>query len=192
MYERQDKYYDMAKKQGLRARSSFKLKELQEKYSLIKRGNAVLDIGCAPGGWLQIAKKYTKGVIVGVDLVKIKPVSGTFFIQGDITERETLEKIKKKSLFFDVVISDIAPKTTGMRERDQFLSLELSRMSFDMAKVLLNKNGSFAVKTFQSQETVDLFKDIKKSFTFAKRYTPKSTREGSKEIYIVATGFKKG
>jgi len=187
-YNQKDHYFMKAKKEGFRARSSYKLIEIAKKYQLIRKNDSVLDIGCAPGSWLQVIKKMTRGRIVGVDLVSIKPIEGVEFIQGNIEDKEVKEQLKGK---FDVVLSDIAPKTTGMRERDQVISYILSRESFIIAKKLLNTNGNFLVKTFQSQETEDLVKEIKPFFTFVKRYSPESTRQGSKEIYIVATGYKK-
>jgi len=183
MYERRDKFYEKAKKAGYRARSSYKLIEIQKKYNLIKKNDDVLDIGCAPGSWLQVVKKYTKGKIVGVDIVPMKKVSGVKFIKEDVREIKFSEK-------FDVVISDIAPKTTGSREEDQFLSYELSRESFLVAKKNLKKNGNFLVKTFQSQDTEELVKEMKPFFGFLKRYVPKSTRQSSKELYIIGLGFK--
>ena len=190
MYERKDYFYEKAKKSGLRARSSYKLIEIQNKYKIIKKNDSVLDIGCAPGSWLQIIKKFTKGNILGVDLVNVKPLKGVDFIQMDVTDVEFVPLIKEKYGLFNVIVSDIAPKTSGVRARDQALSYELSRMSFIVATKLLKKGGNFVVKTFQSQDTDDLFKEIKKSFTFVKRYIPESTRRSSKELYVVATGFK--
>ena len=190
MYERKDYFYEKAKKSGLRARSSYKLIEIQNKYKIIKKNDSVLDIGCAPGSWLQIIKKFTKGNILGVDLVNVKPLKGVDFIQMDVTDSEFVPLIKEKYGLFNVIVSDIAPKTSGVRARDQALSYELSRMSFIVATKLLKKGGNFVVKTFQSQDTDDLFKEIKKSFTFVKRYIPESTRRSSKELYVVATGFK--
>jgi 23S rRNA (uridine2552-2'-O)-methyltransferase len=190
MYERKDYFYEKARKSGLRARSSYKLIEIQNKYKIIKKNDSVLDIGCAPGSWLQIIKKFTKGNILGVDLVKVKPLKGVDFIQMDVTDSEFVPLIKEKYGLFNVIVSDIAPKTSGVRARDQALSYELSRMSFIVATKLLKKGGNFVVKTFQSQDTDDLFKEIKKSFTFVKRYIPESTRRSSKELYVVATGFK--
>ena len=190
MYERKDYFYEKAKKSGLRARSSYKLIEIQNKYKIIKKNDSVLDIGCAPGSWLQIIKKFTKGNILGVDLVNVKPLKGVDFIQMDVTDVEFVPLIKEKYGLFNVIVSDIAPKTSGVRARDQALSYELSRMSFIVATKLLKKGGNFVVKTFQSQDTDDLFKEIKKSFTFVKRYIPESTRRSSKELYIIATGFK--
>jgi 23S rRNA (uridine2552-2'-O)-methyltransferase len=190
MYERKDYFYEKAKKSGLRARSSYKLIEIQNKYKIIKKNDSVLDIGCAPGSWLQIIKKFTKGNILGVDLVNVKPLKGVDFIQMDVTDVEFVPLIKEKYGLFNVIVSDIAPKTSGVRARDQALSYELSRMSFIVATKLLKKGGNFVVKTFQSQDTDDLFKEIKQSFTFVKRYIPESTRRSSKELYIIATGFK--
>lgn len=186
-YNQKDYYFNKAKKEGFRARSSYKLIEIAKKYQLIRRNDTVLDIGCAPGSWLQVIKQMTKGRIVGIDLVSIKPIEGVTFIQGNIEDTEIKKQLKGK---FDVVLSDIAPKTSGVRERDQMLSYILSRKSFVIAKKVLNINGNFLVKTFQSQETEDLVKEMKPYFTFIKRYSPQSSREGSKEIYIVATGFK--
>lgn len=187
MQNRKDHYFNKAKKEGFRARSSYKLIEIAKKYQLIKKNDAVLDIGCAPGSWLQVVKQMTRGRIVGIDLVSIKPIEGLTFIQGNIEDKEVKEQLKGK---FDVIISDIAPKTTGMKQRDQTLSYILSRESFLITKKLLNTNGNFLVKTFQSQETEDLVKEIKPFFTFVKRYIPESTRQGSKEIYIIALGLK--
>lgn len=187
MHNQKDHYFNKAKKEGFRARSSYKLIEIAKKYQLIRKNDSVLDIGCAPGSWLQVVKQMTKGKIVGVDLVSIKPIEGVIFIQGNIEDKTIQEQLKEK---FDVIISDIAPKTTGIKQRDQVLSYILSRESFIIAKKNLNINGNFLVKTFQSQETEDLIKEMKPYFTFMKRYSPQSTRQGSKEIYIVGLNFK--
>ncbi len=187
MYNRKDYYFNKAKKEGFRARSSYKLIEIQKKYNLIKPNDSVLDIGCAPGSWLQFVKQRTKGKILGIDIVPIKPIEGIEFIEGDINDKKIQEKIINK---FNIVLSDIAPKTSGIKERDQYLSYQLSRESFLIAKKALKENGNFLVKTFQSQETEKLIKEMKPYFDFVKRYTPQSTRQGSKEIFIVALGFK--
>jgi 23S rRNA (uridine2552-2'-O)-methyltransferase len=176
-----------AKKEGFRARSSYKLIEIQKKYNLIKSNDSVLDLGCAPGSWLQFIKQRTKGKILGIDIVEIKPIESIEFIHGDINDKKIQEQITNK---FNVVLSDIAPKTSGIRERDQYLSYQLSRESFLIAKKALKPNGNFLVKTFQSQDTEELVKEMKPHFGLVKRYIPKSTRHGSKEIFIVALGFK--
>ncbi|HLC22348.1 MAG TPA: RlmE family RNA methyltransferase [Candidatus Nanoarchaeia archaeon] len=187
MYERKDFYYRRAKEEGFRARSAYKLLEIQKKYGIIPPDSDVLDIGCAPGSWAQVARTLTHGRVVGVDLVPMDRISGVLFIQGDVRDTE----VQKQLGTFNVILSDTAPKTSGTKVQDQFLSLELSQQSFMIAKKHLRKNGALVVKTFQSQETEELIKEIKQEFDFVKRYTPQATRHGSKEIYIIATGFRK-
>ncbi len=183
MYIRKDTYFQKAKKEGYRGRASYKLLQIQQRYKIIKQGDAVLDIGCAPGSWLQVVKKLTNGYILGIDIVKTKPIAGIELIQGDILEEETQKQIKQK---FNVILSDIAPKTTGIRKMDQEISHDLTEMSFKITKTHLKKEGNFIVKTFQSEHTKQLLNKIKKHFKQVKTYTPKATRQGSKEIYIVA------
>ena len=156
-------------------------------FQLIKKEDSVLDLGCAPGSWLQVLKQFTHGKIIGIDLINIKPIDRVAFIQGDIQNPTVQKQLKEK---FDVVVSDVAPKTSGIQNKDKFLSYELSRESFHIAKIVLKKNGNFLVKTFQSQDTEDLIKEMKPYFTFIKRYTPYSTRQRSKEIYIIALRLK--
>ncbi len=187
MYDRQDYYHQKAKQQGYRARSSYKLIEIQNKYRIIKKNDTVLDIGCAPGSWLQVVRKLTHNKIVGIDLVKIKKIKDVIFIQGDIEDKEVQKQLKEK---FNVIISDIAPKTSGNKELDQYKSYTLTKTSFNIAKKLLKKDGNFLAKTFQSQDTEELVKEIRKHFSSVKRYVPKATRQSSKEIYIIAKGFK--
>jgi 23S rRNA (uridine2552-2'-O)-methyltransferase len=183
MYIRKDTYFQKAKKEGYRGRASYKLLQIQNRYKIIKQGDSVLDIGCAPGSWLQVTKKLTNGYILGIDIVKTKAVTGVELIKGDILSEETQKKIKQK---FNVILSDIAPKTTGIRKLDQEASFDLTEMSYLITKTHLKKGGNFIVKTFQSNETNQLIKQIKKDFKQVKTYTPKATRQGSKEIYIIA------
>ncbi|MFH1972367.1 MAG: RlmE family RNA methyltransferase [archaeon] len=181
MYNRKDSYYTKAKQEGFRARSSYKLLEIQQKYKIIKPTDSVLDIGCAPGSWLQVVKKLTRGYILGIDIVKIKPMRGINFIQEDINKF----KIDKK---FNTVLSDIAPKTTGIRHLDQEQSYELTEQSYEVAKKYLKYGGNFVVKTFQSENTQKLIRKMKPHFKLVKTFVPKSTRPSSKEIYIIALG----
>jgi len=183
MYIRKDKYFNKAKQEGYRGRAAYKLLQIQKKYNIIKPKSNVLDIGCAPGAWLQVAKKLTSGFILGVDIVSIEPLEGIEFIKGDILEEETQNKITQP---FDVVLSDIAPKTTGIKKLDQEISYDLSLMSLEVAKQHLKKSGNFIVKTFQGNQTNELVKEAKKYFELVKIHTPEATREGSKEVYIIA------
>lgn len=187
MYQRKDYYFNKAKKEGFRARSCYKLIEILKKYTLLKNNDAVLDIGCAPGSWLQVLRRKTKGEITGIDTQSIKPLERITFLKGDIEDPKLLQQITNK---YDLILSDIAPKTTGIKERDQAVSFSLSKASFLFAKKILKRNGNFLVKTFQSKETQALVKKIKPFFDCVKIYIPKSTRHGSKEIYIIAKGYK--
>ncbi len=190
MYQRKDYYYQKAKQQGYRARASFKLLQINKKYNLIKKTDAILDLGCAPGSWIQAVKKIqnNKGQIIGIDIVPMKPILGAEFILGDITKKGTLKKMKHK---FDVVLSDMAPKTSGKIQLDVELSLKLSEMAFNVAKKYLKVKGNFLCKVFQGKGYQSFFNDIKSHFEFCKTYVPKATRKNSKEVYIVAKGFKR-
>ena len=186
-YELKDKYYKKAKKSGYRARSSFKLLEIQRKYRLIEKDSKVLDIRCAPGSWLQVVKQFSQAHIVGVDIVGIKPLERVTFIQGDIQDPDVQEQIEGP---FDVVLADIAPKTSGNKERDQYISFELSYTSYQVALKTLNKGGHFIVKTFQSKDTEELVREMREDFKTVKTYFPKSTRERSKEMFIIGMNKK--
>src|SRR3989339_883760 len=144
-----DHYTRKAVKEGFRARSSFKLMQINQKYHLLKPGNSVLDLGCWPGGWLIAAKKVVRnGIVVGVDLTKIKPVEGVDFIEGDINSEDIQEKIGSFGKF-DVVLSDMAPKTSGIISLDVESSIDLSRMALDTAEKVLKPGGNFLCKVFQ-------------------------------------------
>ncbi|MEA3378302.1 MAG: RlmE family RNA methyltransferase [Nanoarchaeota archaeon] len=178
-----DKYTILAKRKGLRARSVFKLFQINKKYKLIKKGDDVLDLGCWPGGWLKAAKQISKtGKIVGVDLKKIKPIEGVDFIQGDINEIKVQGK-------FDVVLSDMAPKTSGIVGLDVERSLDLANIALEKAAEHLKKNGNFIVKVFQGKDFAVYLNKVKKQFKFAKTTKPLTSRKRSKEVYVI--GVKK-
>lgn len=179
-----DKYTIKAKSEGYRARSAYKLFQINKKYKVIKKGDDVLDLGCWPGGWLKVAKKLSKtGRVLGIDLTKIKPIEGVEFIQGDIKE----VKIEGE---FDVVLSDMAPKTSGIIGLDVERSLQLSKLALKKAKKHLKNKGNFIVKVFQGKEFDDYLKMVKKYFSFVKTTKPQTSRKRSKEVYIVAMKFK--
>lgn len=182
-----DYFTKKAVKEGYRARSSFKLKQINQKYNLIKHNSSVLDLGCWPGGWLVAMKEMTRGRLVGIDLVKINPIEGVEFIRGDITSEEIQNRISGK---FDVVVSDLAPKTSGIRDLDIGRSIDLSSVALGIAKKFLNPGGSFICKVFQGEGFEDFLNDVRRSFVFCKSVKPEASRKESKEIYIVAKGFK--
>ena len=170
-----------SRKEGYRARSVFKLMELNGKYNLIKKGDSVFDIGCWPGSWLQFCRK--KGCKVnGVDL---KKTEGFDTIQGDIMKLNFEGE-------YDVVLSDVAPKTTGVVILDQENSLELSRRSFEIALKILKKNGNFLCKVFNGEDVKELVKEVKKKFRNVKLVRADNSRRRSKEVYIVAKSYRKG
>lgn len=193
-YNPKDHYYHKAKEQNYAARSVFKLEEIDAKHKLFKSGQKVLDLGAAPGSWSQFASKKIgeKGRILGVDLspvtVKLKNAE---FIQADLRDLK-LEQIFAERGFnepFDLVLSDMAPKTTGIRFTDQARSMELCELALDVARRFLKPGGHFVCKLFHSDEFQTLRDAIKKEFEQFNAVKPDSTRKISKEIFLV--GLKK-
>ncbi len=185
-----DHFTHKAIKEGYRARSAYKLKEMNQKYNLIRRGDSVLDLGCWPGGWLIDAREFSRtGRIVGIDLRVIKPIAGVEFIEGDIMSPDV-----QKRLFdfgkFDAVLSDLAPHTSGIISLDVERSIQLSRKALSVARKVLKPNGNFLCKVFQGEGFDEFLRDVRKSFEFCKSTKPEASRKQSKEIYIVAKGFK--
>ncbi|MBW3013560.1 RlmE family RNA methyltransferase [Candidatus Woesearchaeota archaeon] len=198
--KQKDKFTKKALREGYRGRAAYKLIQLNRKYRLIKKGNSVLDLGCAPGSWIQVSSKMvgSKGYILGVDISNIKEFKEKHieFIQHDITKDEIIDMIrstikgKVKNERFDVVTSDMAPKTRGIIHLDQELSLELSMRAFDIAKQFLRKGGNFLCKTFQSKEYETFRKEAESYFSFVKTQKPEASKKRSKEVFLVCKGFK--
>ncbi|MEM0145010.1 MAG: RlmE family RNA methyltransferase [Thermoplasmata archaeon] len=193
--KRQDYYYRKAKRERYKSRASYKLRFIDEKFYIFKKGFNVLDLGASPGGWTQVALELTYGgKVISVD---IKPVrlEGSIYVNGDIFDENTLEKIKKKMNEngiekFDVIISDMSPKISGIREIDHMQSLELGKRVIEISKDLLAFNGSIVIKLFQGQDLNNFKNNVEKSFDFCKLYTPPASRVGSREVYLVCKRFK--
>ncbi|MBW2703810.1 MAG: RlmE family RNA methyltransferase [Deltaproteobacteria bacterium] len=196
VYNRKDGWYRKAKQEGFRSRAAYKLEELDRRAQLFTRGDKVLDLGCAPGGWLQFAAKKVgpRGRVVGIDRLEMKPLPELQQVQillGDITEAESLERLREAlGGPADVVLSDMAPDTSGVGFTDHMRSLELVRLAFETSLVLLKPGGTFAAKIFDGPDLEDLVKDIKARFGKTRRIRPEATRKGSRELYLVATRFK--
>ena len=192
MKQRKDHYFRKAKKEGFRARSAYKLFDINKNYNLIKKGDKVLDLGCSPGSWLQVASKFTgaKGIVLGIDILPVKQIANVKFLQADITDPATLDLIKLVSKEFDVVISDLAPKTTGIKELDHEKSVYLNEKALEIAEKVLDEKGNFLCKIFQGYYSSEFIKKLRKRFEFVKSHKPESSRKESKEIYIIAKGFK--
>ena len=186
-----DNYFYKAKKQGYRARSAFKLQLIQEKYEILKEGDRVLDLGAAPGGWMQVALEYVgnKGKVVGVDLQPIESLNNKQAIEivGDVTDFD-IQKALMEYAPYNAIVSDMAPKTSGMKLADQARSLELVEMAFGIADEMLEKSGSVVAKVFESPEIQMLRKDLHKKFQRVELFKPKASRKESFETYFVAIG----
>ncbi len=186
-----DPFVVEAKAKGYRSRAAFKLREIDDRFHLIRRGARVVDLGCAPGGWLQIAAERGAAAVVGVDLLPTETVTKATILQGDFTEPGCGEKLA--DLLGgppDVVLSDMAPNTTGHRQTDHLRIVGLVEAAVDFAVANLKPGGAFVSKAFQGGETAGLLKLLKANFESVRHVKPKASRAESSELYLVATGFK--
>ena len=186
---KKDHFYQLAQKNDLISRAYFKLEEIDKKHQIIKKSSKVLDIGCCPGGWSQyVLNKRGNQSVVGVDILPIeKKFNDNFtFYNFDLNEFEKISEVFiSKNYCFDVIISDIAPNTSGNQFLDQANSYNLSFLSFQFIKSFLKKGGFFLVKNFQGEDTEQLFKEIKFQFNKAMYVKPNASDKKSKEIYIL-------
>jgi len=183
-----DPYRTRARAQGYVARAVYKLKEIDEKYRLFQVGQRVLDLGCSPGSWLQYAASRVgpTGLVVGVDLTPpaIQVAPPLYFLPGDLASLD-LAAITALSPYFDVVLSDLAPKTTGMRPVDQQRSLELAFQAWDLARNLLRPGGHFLVKIFTGPDSPALAAVLQAAFSICRHVKPAGSRSASREIYLL-------
>jgi 23S rRNA (uridine2552-2'-O)-methyltransferase len=194
----QDYYYKKAKKENYPARSVYKLEEAQIKYRFLKTGNTVLDLGCQPGSWsIYAAKKVgPQGLIVGVDLQEGKKVSianaaEIVWLHDDIMADDIVENIQKIRKNFRVILSDMAPRTSGNKWVDQQQSLILARRVLELAGKLLESGGNFYVKVFEGEDFKEYVDSVRKSFKTVKIVKPKSSRIESREVFVLGMEFKK-
>lgn len=189
-----DHYVKLAQKRGLRSRAAFKLEELQQKDQLIKSGMTVVDLGAAPGGWSQVAVKLVgeQGKVIACDILPMDPIVGVDFLQGDFREDKVLDALLTRvgDAKVDVVLSDMAPNMSGTDGVDQPRAMYLVELALDMCHQVLAPNGSFAVKVFQGEGFDEYMKAVREAFKVVKTRKPDSSRPRSREVYIVATGYK--
>jgi 23S rRNA (uridine2552-2'-O)-methyltransferase len=191
--QQQDRYFQQAKQEGYRARSAYKLLQIQEKFHLVRKGDLVLDLGAAPGSWSQVLVNLVgdRGRVIAVDLQPIEPIPGVVTVEGDMTDPELRLRLKELAgRKVNVVLSDAAPSTTGVKLRDHVLSIELARAAFETAQQLLVPSGSMALKVFEGEDLPALIRDVKLAFHPVKVFTPAATRNESWESFIVARGYK--
>ena len=190
--QRRDTYVRQSKVDGYRARSAYKLIEIDEKFKIFKGGLTVIDIGAAPGSWSQYANKVSKnGKLISIDLKKMEPIGSSLQIQGDFTEEGVQQEIKKNTTSkVDVVMSDMAVNTTGIKNIDSIQTGELCKEAMVFAKDLLNENGYFISKIFMGGTFNEIVAEGKKYFKEVKVFKPKSSRKDSKESFIICKNLR--
>ena len=189
-----DEYVKRSQVDGYRSRASYKLLEIQQRDSIIKPGQVIVDLGSAPGGWSQVAAKLVghKGRVLATDLLEMDPVQGVEFVQGDFTEQPVVDELIRllDGRKPDLVISDIAPNISGMSAVDQPRSMYLCELALDFARQQLKSGGSLVVKVFHGAGFDDFIRDARTSFDRVVTRKPRASRPKSREVYMVATGFK--
>jgi 23S rRNA (uridine2552-2'-O)-methyltransferase len=185
---KKDQFRRLAREQGYRSRSAFKLKQINESYRILNRGYYVVDLGCAPGGWIQIALSEVgpKGKVIGIDIKKIEPLTEAFIIQGSIEEEDIINSILKISNSkVDVVLSDLSPNVSGNWELDHARQIDLTRTALQLSNKILKKGGKVVLKVFQGDMLNELIGELKKEFKKVIRTKPNASRQVSSEIYLI-------
>ncbi len=188
-----DPYVIRARKAGYRSRAAFKLIELDDRHRIIRPGCRVLDLGAAPGGWTQVALARGAARVVGIDLLPIEPITGADLLQGDITDQAT-ERLVVERLggAADLVLSDMAPNTTGHSATDHIRIVALAELALAVALDTLAPGGAFVAKVFQGGSERQILATLKRSFATVRHVKPPASRKQSSELYVVATGFRAG
>ena len=188
-----DPHVKRSREQGYRSRASAKLLEIQRRDCLIRPGMTVVDLGAAPGGWSQVARKSVGagGKVVAVDLLPMAPIAGVEFVQGDFSDGEVLDRVLERlgGAAADLVISDMAPNMSGMKEVDQPRAMDLAELALDLAQRILAPRGSLLVKVFQGAGCERFRAALKSGFAVVKTRKPDASRARSSEMYLLASGF---
>jgi 23S rRNA (uridine2552-2'-O)-methyltransferase len=197
-----DPYVKMAQKEGYRARAAYKLKEIDEQFGLIKSGQVVVDLGCAPGAWSQYLRRRLSpqgaahgelnGIIVGLDLLPMEPIEDVIYIQGDFREEEVLAQLEAalQGRVVDVVVSDMAPNLSGIASSDAARVAHLIELAVDFAQKHLKDDGALVVKLFHGSGYNELVELFKSTFRVVKPFKPKASRDRSSETFLVGVGIK--
>ena len=190
---RKDQYRKLAKENMYRSRSVYKLVQINKSHHILKEGMKVVDIGAAPGGWLQIASKIagTRGTTIGIDLKEIAPIPNVITIVGNIENKDDINKlIQLINGKADVVLSDLAPNVSGLWEMDQLKQIDLTKNALEFTKTVLKENGCALYKVFQGENTSELINYLKEFFLNVIITKPDASRKQSSEIYVVCKRFK--
>ena len=184
-----DATYRKSLKEGFRARSAYKLIDINDRFNVIRKTDNVVDLGCAPGSWLQVLKTLTEGQLCGVDLNPIAPLEGVISFIGDFTTTEIQEKVRAAMPVVNVVVCDAAPHLSGAKSYDQARIMALNEDALMFAASLLKQGGNLVMKSFQGEDFNDLLELVKERFYSVRVIRSKATRRGSTECYIVAKNF---
>ncbi len=191
---RKDHYRKLAKENMYRSRAVYKLSQINKSYHILKEGMKVVDIGAAPGGWLQIASKIigSYGTIIGIDLKKIEPIPNVITIVGNIENEEDINNLLKIiNGKVDVVLSDLSPNVSGLWEMDQLKQIDLSIKALEFTKKVLRENGSALFKVFQGENSADFIKELKNFFINVIITKPDASRKQSSEVYVICKKYRK-
>ena len=190
---KRDQYRKLARIQGYRSRSAYKIIQINQKYNIFKLGDSVIDIGCAPGGWSQVAKKYVgnKGKVIGVDLNFVKPLDDVVFIQGNIEDSQLSDKIQSLSSQVDVFLSDLSPNVSGIWQVDHLKQISISLIALSLASKLLRKGGKAVFKIFDGESAGQIRNNFNTLFDVVIKSKPNASRQKSSENYFICSGFKR-
>ena len=192
---RRDQYRKLAKQQGYRSRAAFKLLQLNKSYKIIKNSDKVVEFGCAPGGWIQVATQLVgpSGFVLGLDLKEINPLAGASFIKGSIDD-PLLTQILLQTIGpndkFDVVLSDMSPNVSGIWEIDHERQISLTRHALHVSIRILERRGNAIYKIFQGVSTRSFVNELAEHFVLVKPSKPPASRQESSELYVICLGFK--
>ena len=185
-----DPYVLAARKQGWRSRAAFKLIELDDRFSLLRPGLRVVDLGAAPGGWTQVAVRRGASLVIGLDLLPVEPIAGATAIQGDLADPDLPGRLRALAAGpVDLVLSDMAPNTTGHASTDHLRIVALAELAFDFALHVLAERGGFVAKVFQGGSEKQMLAPMKQVFDSVRHAKPPASRKESSELYVVASGF---
>ncbi len=192
---KRDLYWRLAKQRGYRSRSAFKLLEIQRRFGVIRRGDRVLDLGCHPGGWLQVSSKLVgkEGRVVGVDLKETDVgLRNVVFLRADVMDPGIEEALRSYAPFgYDVLLSDLSPNISGTWELDHARQMALSRRALEVARSVLKDGGNAVFKVFQGEELDSFIREVRSSFADVHIVKPRASRPQSSELYVVALGLRR-
>jgi len=186
-----DSAYMRARGEGFRSRAVYKIKEIQEKFNIIRDDDNVVDLGAAPGSWLQALRTMTRGIVIGVDLSPIPPIDNVTTITGDLTDPDVQEEVKKLAGgVVSVVVCDAAPKLSGAKSYDQARAIGLNLEAVGFAVKVLKPGGNFVIKSFRGEDFPRLQKTLETHFRSVRVFETTASRKGSTEAYLIAKNFR--